>query len=218
MARHLEIAIRQTDADTTIFLWQNAALPPFWQLASANKPPTEAVGATLAAYWLSHPERKARLDALCTRLAGGEEWTHSLFTEIVTGTKQDVFTADRAFDTWLLERRDTILTVGTTPHYLPARAWRMLFLHPGEDGVPAHIPPDSPLSALIDHRDQKWAKTCASSKHAKMLRLATGRDEKMLETAKAYAEFFAGFAKGEPALTLQGKLVRAELLLYKSGE
>ena len=222
IARGLDFSQRQADAERALALWQRGALPPLWRSARAQSPlleHNEHIAAQLAAYWLSFPQRGARLDQLCGRLAAGAPWTPRLFAETARPeSPPDILRADMKFDNWLLSRRDTVLTPGATAPAFAIRAWRAMFLDPGEDGVPLDIPPATPLPQLIRSRDEAWVKDCATKKTAQILRLAAGRGDKFHAAAAKYVEFFNALSGSAKTSSLLPLLAEAEHLLSQSAD
>ncbi len=220
LARYLDTVSRQDDAEDVFTKWQSAKLPPLWKLALKNSPYPSAnieVASQLVAYWLDFPDRRKRMDLLCRALGAGDLWSPALFAETSSGLV-DLRQADRSFDSWLLDRCDTVLTPGRTRREFIVRTYYALTLNPGEDEAALEIPASSPLSLLVDRLDEEWIRNCARSKTERIMRLSAGRGAKFRKAAEKYAEFFDGVVRGDAKPKLLGTLRLAEILLRDSTE
>lgn len=220
LARYLDTAPRQDDAERFLVKWQSAKLPPLWKLASINSPYASAhidVAAQLVAYWLNFPDRGKRIDLLCRGLGAGDPWSPTLFVETSSGLV-NVWKGDRDFDVWLLSRRDSVLVPGQTHREFTIRAYFALMLNPGEDGAALDVPANSPPTLLVDRLDEAWSRPCARAKAARIMRLSAGRGTKFRKAAEKYAEFFDGVVRGEPKPKLLATFRLAEIMLRDSTE
>lgn len=220
LARYLDTAVRQDDAENFLTQWQSAKLPPLWKLASINSPYPSAqidVAAQLVAYWLDFPDRGKRMDLLCRALGAGDPWSPELFVETSSGILE-MRKADRDFDVWLLGRRDNILAPGQTHREFMIRAYFSLVLNPGEDGAPVDVPANSSAALLVDRMGEGWTRSCARIKAERIMRLSAGRGAKFRKAAEKYAEFFDGVIRGEPKPKLLASLRLAEIMLRDSAE
>ncbi|NLB69322.1 MAG: hypothetical protein GX804_06535 [Lentisphaerae bacterium] len=225
LAQYLEEAARQDDAEDVISMWFGGQLEPVWRLGREFSPYASTdrrIAAQLAAYWLSFPDRKERIDRLCNELASGEKWTPELFLKTSSGIG-DIFEADKDFDVWLLGRRESVLTPGVARKELLIRTWRRMLLNPGEEGVPADVPAASSLLLLLTRIEEDWVQVCAKSKMEWIMKVAAGRDAAFQESAGAYRDFLEPLAmnnaRGRAKLdleVLEEKLKRAERLLKKN--
>lgn len=220
LAHYLDSDLRQDDAEDMLKRWRAAHVPPLWVLAAAQSPHASAsheIAAQLVAFWLDFPDRGLRLESLCQALATGRAWSPALFIE--TSSQADgMLRADRDFDTWLLNRHDSVLTPGRTRSEFVVRAYYLLMLQPGVDGVPDEVPANASLTLLVERRDEPWARKVAHTKSDRLMRLSAGRGDKFRKAAVMYAEFFDGVVRREPATKLFSKLRLAELLLRDSEE
>jgi hypothetical protein len=219
LAHYLDNALRQQDADEVLGMWQRAQIQPLWALPREHSQYPSAdrrIAAQLVAYWLDFPDRGKRFETLCRALAAGETWSPSLFVETSSGSS-DMVEADKAFDQWLLKRRNTVMTPGVTSRGMLVRASRAMLLVPGEDFVPDEFPASSPPETLAEHSGESWAAKCARAKLEKIMRLSTGRGDKFRKAAGQYAEYFNGVIRGEPKGKLLEKLRHAEAML-RDGE
>ncbi len=220
LARYLDTAPRQDDAESFLIQWQSAKLPPLWKLTSLNSPYPSAeidVAAQLVAYWLAFPNREKRMDLLCRGLGAGEPWTPELFSETSSGLLE-IHKADRDFDVWLLARRDSVLVPGQTHREFTTRAYFALALNPGEDGAALDVPANSSPALLVDRFNEAWTRPCAQLKTARIMRLSAGRGAKFRKAAEKYAEFFGGVVRGEPKPKLLATLCLAETMLRDTTE
>ena len=220
LAHYLDNALRQKDADEVFDMWQHAQLQPLWMLPREHSQYPSAdrrIAAQLVAYWLDFPDRGKRFETLCRALASGEKWSPALFVETSSGSP-DMVEADKAFDEWLLKRRNTVLTLGTTSRGMLVRASRAMLLTPGEDFVPDDIPASAPPAVLAEHLGEKWTADCAKAKLEKIMRLSAGRGDKFRKAADEYAEYFNGVIRREPKDKLLDKLRLAEEMLRDGTE
>lgn len=218
LARYLDPTVRQDDAETVLRDWQSARLPPFGRLTGRHAPHASArpeIAAQLAAYWLSFPDRRNRLETLCRALADGQGWSTRLFSETASGITDDVL-ADRHFDGWLLDRQDHVLTPGRTHPAFVVRAYHALALYPGEDDVPVDVPRYASPALLVERRDEPWVRRSARRKAERMMRLSAGRGDSFRAAAGLYAAFFDGIIRGEPSVRLLRALQQAEHALQIS--
>ncbi len=220
LARYLDTAPRQDDAERFLVKWQSAKLPPLWKLASINSPYPSAdidVAAQLVAYWLSFPDRGKRMELLCRALSAGDLWSPTLFAETSSGFLE-VHKADRDFDAWLLGRRDIVLVPGQTHREFMIRAYFELVLNPGEDGVPLDVPANLSPAVLVDRLDEPWTRLCARAKAERIMLLSAGRGAKFRKAAEKYAEFFEGVIRVDSKPKLLATLRLAEIMLRDSTE
>lgn len=220
LARYLDTAPRQDDAESFLAKWHAAKLPPLWKLALINSPHPSAdvdVATQLVAYWLSFPDRGKRLDLLCRALGAGDPWSPTLFAETSSGLVE-LRKADRDFDVWLLARRDTVLVPGQTHRELVTRAYFDLVLNPGKDNAALDVPVNASPSVLVDRIDEAWTRPCARTKADRIMRLSAGRGAKFRKAAEKYAEFFDGVFRGEAKPKLLATLRLAEIMLRDSAE
>lgn len=220
LARYLDSDIRQDDAEDVLMRWRSARVPPLWVLAtshSAHPSADDEVAAQLAAYWLDFPDRADRFEALCRSLAAGRLWSPALFIE-TSSNLGNTLLADRDFDTWLLNRQDTVLTPGRTRSEFVVRAYYLLGLRPGVDGVPDDVSSNASLALLVERRNESWVRDYARAKSDRLMRLSAGRGDKFRKAAVTYAEFFDGLVRQESASKLLSSLRLAELMLRDSEE
>ena len=199
-ARTLDPAARQDDADAVRAAALRGGLPPLSVVLSAlgdgeaDDPP---LAARLADFWLSFPEPGRRFSALRDRLAGGEEWTGSLYLE--TGCGLAGVAADEAFAGWIEARESDVLSPGrTTPERV---AWTLeaMQLFPGRDGVPADFADSpQPLERLLEPGSREWAPDAARSFRRRLARAAVGRGDAYRDACGLFIGFFDEAARSAP--------------------
>lgn len=212
VARLLETARRQEDAEDVLGRWERGKVLPAPVLAEAFSPHASAdpaLAAQLVAWLLEAPDRRARMVALRDTLARGRAWTAGAFFEAV-GCDLSPGGPDAALDQWLLERRWAVLTPGTTSAGLVRRTRRQLRLRPGTPGLPFSALPSGTVLDPADlpaRRSAPWMPEAAAAKVFALQRLASGRDAGYRQMAEAYTAFFV-------ALQRRGSLRDLDRLLH----
>ncbi len=215
IARGLDPAVRQADAEATLERWSRAELPPVSVLLQPFSPYADAdpaLAAQLAAWLLDSTERSARLQTLRDAVIAAGGWSVPV-VEQALGVGPERGTLGTDWDLWLLERRWAVLTPGVTPDAFWSRTPSQLLVRPGNPGTPLEAwHPRTPKrpAELIEHRRAAWMPSTASRKVFELQRLAVGRDEDYRHMAAAYTEFFVALQRGVSARRLRRALRIAE--------
>ncbi len=225
LARWLETARRQADAENVLSRWERGQLPAvhglteFFSPYAASDP---ALAAQLVAWLLDAPERGGFFASLRDALTQGTPWSFALYAKTMGLGPDDPVDAERRWGSWWLSRRWTVLTAGTTEPGLVLRTRAQLRVWPGNPGTPLaaflrRSPPVEPRD-LIALRESPWIGATASFQVTRMQRLASGRDAAYRAMAEAYTAFFVGLQRGEPESRLDRLLQTADTLLLRLEE
>ncbi len=224
LARAMDPDRRQRYAEETLKLWESGHLPPAWELAAPNSVYASAypcVAAQLAAFWLQFPDPAARLDRICSLIAGGDSWSSSVFDSTSSG-KGSAYLFDRAFDEWMCGRRFAILTTGVTYPDFILRTLRRMYVSPGFDGTPdlngnlKYRP--LPVNKWAEFSGSGWARQTAAAKIEFIGISSAGRGDKFREAAAMFSELFAKWAEGSDRDSLRAMWQKAENAMFQSTE
>ena len=237
LARLLDQAVRQDDAERAIARLEAGDLPPVAELlasdpsAAANDP---ALAAQLAAWLLDGSPRGMRFRAVRGGILENGAWNVDSALSIAAGTA-DPAAADAAWRRWLADRRWAILTPGSSHPAFVKRLRGLLELRPtaaattndvpreiaAQPEILAHIPASAfeaaggviTPAAVFLHADEPWAPHAAMAMSGRILRAAAGHGDDVLAVARAYGEFFDAVKAREPRQELARRLTLADDLL-----
>lgn len=163
VARLLDVAVRQDDAERVIARLEAGTLPPLAELLRPAGSPAgddPALAAQVAAWLLDGSPRGARFRALRDASPGarqaGEpppgEWDSAAVLAVAAGVS-DPATADALWHGWLSRRRWSILTPGSTHPAFVRRLRGLLALHgptsDADDALPPELAAQPEILALI---------------------------------------------------------------------
>ena len=241
VARLLDVAARQPDAERAIVLLESGALPPLAVLFRPEGSPAEddpALASQLAAWLLDGSPRGERFRSVRSAFAGrGASFADGLFA-LATGTA-DPATAEAHWRRWLSARRWAILTPGSSHPAFVRRLRGLLALHlptpAAADGAEASLPPELAAQpdilariprdaydatggtilpeALVVHADAAWAPHAAMALSGRLLRVSAGHGDDVLAVARAYGGFFEAVRSHEPRAVLVRLLADADARL-----
>lgn len=232
VARLLNVATRQEDAERVIERFEKGTLPPLSLLLFKDSKTTEgdvAVASQVVAWLLS--EKATAFEELRAKVLEGGRWSEEV--GVARGSSKEMLDADFANDTWatwLRKRKWVVLTPGMTHPALMRRVHQVLVLPPpgAEDPlvveglaiseeVLRRIPdaaydPEKGLTpeGLIAGRHEAWAPHVAAAFAGRIQRVAAGHSEALLSLANAYTAFFQAVMERKPEAELRALLQAAE--------
>lgn len=218
VARLLDPARRQEDAESVLERWCRAELPEVLVLADAFSPYASAdpaLAAQLVAWLLDGPERGAQFAALRRLLVQGQPWDAALLAD-VAGCQPEPGAADACWDAWLLARRWAVLTPGVSAPGLVRRTRAQLPVRPAVLG--SHLATFETLDPiepedLLDLRAASWLGTAVAGKLGLLQRLGAGRGDAYRAMTEAYSRFFLGLLRGSSRRRLEQILQEADAAL-----
>ena len=229
VARLLDLAVRQADAEHVVALLEKGELSPLSKLAEAAAAQTledGALASQLVAWALDDADSDA-FPALRMTVLLGQGWSTEVFTALGRGAAEN---AEEAWREWIRHRKWVVLTPGKTEPEFVRRMRPLLSLLPLgvkdpaqregldiQDDVLAKIPisafdgPDGiDPEGLYRNRMAPWAPEAALAISGRLQRAASGHSPELLEAAAAYGAFFQAVADRKPAAELRELLDQAE--------
>lgn len=220
LARLLDVSARQDDAEGVLARWSAGGLPCFEVLAADFSPYASsdaALSAQLVAWFLDTPDRRSRYERLRRSLGQGRSWAPALL-EAVAEPGDSPLALDARWDAWLLSRRWTVLSPGTTHPALVARTRDQVRVWPGSPGTPLGVLPVRRAmepAELVARRTEPWVAATAAMQAAAMQRLGGGRGGAYRRVAESYAVFFDALRRRASEAVLARRLAEAEALLVE---
>ena len=241
VARLLNIANRQYDAERTIELLESERLPGLATLLSANESLAQtdrAVASQLVAWLASDGRGSGGFSGLRKRVLSEGGWAAAAgFPDAEAAAE-----GEKAWREWLQHRKWVILTPGMSHPAFVRRVRDLLLLtgeeaeeepeeeKEGEEEKPprkSRISPEvfaaGPLDpeALLRHSREPWAPEAAVAMSGRLQRSLAGHGQDLLAVAAGYGAYFQAVAERRPPSELRRLLDDAEALLAaleKNGE
>jgi hypothetical protein len=233
VARLLNVANRQYDAEHTIELLESERLPGLAALLSAGESLAQtdrAVASQLVAWLASDGMGPEGFRGLRKRVLSDGGWAAAAgFPDAEAAAE-----GEKAWREWLQHRKWVILTPGMS-HPAFVRRVRDLLLLAGEDAEEepeegdvdkeekpprkSRIPPEvfaaGPLDpeALLRHSREPWAPEAAVAMSGRLQRSLAGHGQDLLAVAAGYGAYFQAVAERRPPSELRRLLDDAEALL-----